>query len=228
MMATSVDTSRPRHVETRSSRFRDIFDSLKDLKFRGVTVIYFLLVVAFTIMTTSFTLFTMFKFGYDAFQNGVIFLVIGVLAIILQGGLFGILVRKFGEAKLVLVGTVMLVLGFALIPFVGPASGGVAALMGCVVLFAIGNSIASPALTSLGSKNAPDHSQGKALGMMQSGASLARAIAPVAAGFLMHTATGNLTDTAVARTYFSAAALMLLTVFASIYYLFRRNIEVAA
>lgn len=224
----SVDVNKLRPGVQRRNRFTELFDSLRDIRFRGVTVIYFFLVVAFSIMTTSFTLYTMFRFGYNAEQNGYIFFVIGILAIILQGGLFGKLVHIFGEPKLVLIGSLMLMLGFTLIPFVSRDTGGLAALMACVSLFAIGNSIASPALTSLGSKNAPDHEQGKALGVMQSGASLARAIGPAAAGILMNTASGNMDDISVSRTYFSAAALMLITCVFSIYYLFRKNIQVTA
>ncbi|MEP6789270.1 MAG: MFS transporter, partial [Acidobacteriota bacterium] len=176
---------------TRSvNRFAELFNALTDVRFRTVTTIYFLVVVGFSIMTTAFSLYTMQRFGYDAEQNGYLFFYIGVLAVILQGGLVGRLSAAFGESRLVVAGCLMLTISLFAVPFVGPTSGGLTGLLLGIALFSIGNSIASPALTSLASKNASDADQGKALGVMQSGASLARAIGPVVAGVLLNNAVG--------------------------------------
>ena len=66
--------------------------------------IYFLFIVAFSIMTTSFSLYTMFRFGYDAQHTGYLFAYVGLIAVIIQGGLIGRLVKRFGELPLVIVG----------------------------------------------------------------------------------------------------------------------------
>lgn len=201
----------------RVNRFAEIFESLGDPSFRTVTIIYFLVVMGFTVMTTSFSLYTMKRFGYDAEQNGYLFVYIGVLAVILQGGLFGKLSAWIGEAKLVVFGCLMLTASLFAVPFVRPEYGGLIGLLLGIALFSIGNSIASPALTSLASKNAADHDQGKALGVMQSGASLARAIGPVVAGYLLNNAIGQIDDYTIKATYWTAAAIMFIGFLTAIY-----------
>lgn len=195
----------------RINRFAEMFESLRDSRFTVLALLYFLLVTAFSIMTASFALYTLFRFGYDAEANGYLFAYIGVLAVILQGYLFGKFAHRFGEASLIVAGSFILGAGFFVIPYIGPEFGGLAGLLVVIGLFALGNSLSSPALTSLASKVASDREQGKALGLMQSGASLARAIGPAAAGVLLNNAWGKLDDHTILRTFWAAAALMFVT-----------------
>jgi DHA1 family tetracycline resistance protein-like MFS transporter len=171
-------------------------------------------------MTTVFVQYTSFRFGYSPEQNGYLFAFIGILAIVLQGGVFARLVERFGETRLVIIGCVLLAGSFFAVPFVGPATGGLTALLIGIAFFSIGNSISSPALTSLASKEADEEAQGKTLGIMQSAASLARAIGPALSAFLLYSATapGNLSDYTLYRTFWAAAAIMLLTVLISLYF----------
>lgn len=216
----NVDAESPRRI----NRFAEIFESLSDRHFRIVTFIYFLVIVGFSIMTTAFTLYTMKRFGYDAEQNGYLFVYIGILAVIMQGGLFGRLSSIFGESRLVAIGCLMLTASLFAVPFVRPETGGLIALLLGIASFSIGNSIASPALTSLASKNASDSNQGKALGVMQSGASLARAIGPIIAGVLLNNALGQIDDRTIQLTFFTASAIMLVAFFVAIYFA-RKNRE---
>jgi DHA1 family tetracycline resistance protein-like MFS transporter len=206
--------------EARQGRLADLAESLKDWRFGIVTLLYFLLVVAFSIMTTVFVQYTAFRFGYTPEQNGYLFAYIGILAIVLQGGVFARLVQKFGEVWLVVIGCVLLTASFFAVPFVGPEAGGLTALLVGIAFFSIGNSLSSPALTSLASKEAHEESQGKILGILQSAASLARAIGPALSAFLLYSATEpeNLSDYTLYRTFWTAAAIMLLTVFISLYF----------
>ena len=174
-------------------------------------------------MTTSFSLYTMKRFGYDAEQNGYLFFYVGVLAVVFQGGLFGKLSKWLGESRLVAIGCVLLTASLFAVPYVGPQAGGLAGLLVGIAFFSVGNSIASPALTSLASKNASDHEQGKALGVMQSGASLARAIGPVIAGVLLNNAVGQIDDSTIQRTYWTASALMFVAFLMSLYWLRMRT-----
>jgi DHA1 family tetracycline resistance protein-like MFS transporter len=164
-------------------------------------------------MTTSFAIYTLNRFGYDAAQNGYLFAYIGILAIIIQGGIFERLAKVLGATTLIVTGCFLLAASLFAVPFVGPDSGGLAALLIGIAFFAVGNSIASPALTSLASKSAGDREQGKALGIMQSGASLARAIGPVIAGILLNGSwikvgsIKNVDDHALLATFWTAAAI---------------------
>jgi MFS transporter, DHA1 family, tetracycline resistance protein len=213
--------------EKRRSRFADIADSVKDSRFRIVTFIYFLGIVAFSIMTTVFVQYTAFRFGYTPEQNGYLFAYVGILAVILQGGIFARLVKKFGESRLVIVGSVLLVGSFFAVPFVGPAAGGLAALLVGIAFFSIGNSLSSPALMSIASKEARDEEQGKILGIMQSAASLARAIGPALSAVLLYSAFApdNISDASLFRTFWTASAIMLAALLLSIYFAKMKNEE---
>ena len=204
----------------RQSRFADLTESLKDSRFGIATLLYFLVIVAFSIMTTVFVQYTAFRFGYKPEQNGYLFAYIGILAILIQGGIFSRLVDKFGEVRLIIVGCVLLMGSFFAVPFVGPASGGLTALLIGIAFFSIGNSFASPAITSFASKEAHDTAQGKTLGILQSAASLARAIGPALSAFLLYSATApqNIDDSTIQRTFWTAATIMLIAFLIALYF----------
>ena len=103
------------------------------------------------------------------------------------------------------------------IPFVSPASGGLTALLGVCFFLAIGNALASPSLTSVASKITHEHHQGAALGIMASGASLARAIGPTIGGLLLNNAMNTMDEFTLFRTFFTASAIMFLAFLIAIY-----------
>lgn len=203
------------------NRIFQIFDSLKEARFRSLSILYFLVVTAFSIMTTSFALYTQERFGYDAEHNGWLFAYIGILAVLMQGGIFGRLAHAFGEAALLVIGSLILAASLFMVPYVGPQWGGLAGLLAGMAFFAVGNSLANPAATSLASKVAGEHEQGKALGIMQSGASLARAVGPFIAGFLLDTAAGKVNDHSLTVTFWTAAGIMFAAFVGAL--LFARN-----
>jgi MFS transporter, DHA1 family, tetracycline resistance protein len=205
-------------VSKRKNRVAELAEVFKDSRFTTITLQYFLLVTAFSMMTTSFAYYTSFKFGYNAEQTGYLLAFVGLLAVVMQGGLLGTLAKKFGEAKLVVFGCFMLVISFAIVPFVSKDEGGLGALLAGVACFALGNSMASPSLTSLASKNANDFEQGKVLGIMQSAASLARVIGPLLCGVLLNNALQQVDNSTLLRNFWTAAVIMILTLFVAIYY----------
>ncbi len=210
----------------KKNRFAELFDAFKDSRFTIITTEYFLLVTAFSMMTTAFAYYTMTKFGYDVAETGYLLGYVGLIAVIMQGGLFSTLAKKFGEAKLVIFGCFMLVLSFIVVPFVSKDSGGLVALLIGTAFFSLGNSMASPSMTSLASKNATDFEQGKVLGIMQSAASLARVIGPLLCGVLLNNAFNKVDDFTLQRTFWTASALMFVTLLVAIYYLVKQR-EVA-
>src|SRR5437773_760080 len=125
----TVTANHPAKNRAGSRSFRQLFRSLRQPRLAFVLVIYFLFVVAFSIMTTSFSLYTMFRFGYDAQHTGYLFAYVGLIAVIIQGGLIGRLVKRFGELSLVIVGAFLFAGSLFAVPFVGPEAGGLAALL---------------------------------------------------------------------------------------------------
>jgi DHA1 family tetracycline resistance protein-like MFS transporter len=213
--------TRRTHVELEPAepvgRIARLLGSLTEPKFGTVALIYFLLVTSFSIMTYAFVLFTAFRFNYDAEQNGYLFALVGLTAVVGQGLLFGPLVKRFGETWLVTFGCFLMVASFVFIPFISPALAGAAGLVAVSIMLAFANSLASPSLNTLASKVSHDHRQGAALGLMQSGASLARAIGPTLGGLLLNNAANKMDDFTLSRTFFTAAGIMFLAFLIGLY-----------
>jgi MFS transporter, DHA1 family, tetracycline resistance protein len=224
----TVTAQRP--AQNRAARgrgFGQLLDSFKQPRLAFVLTIYFLFVVSFSIMTTSFSLYTMFRFGYDAQHTGYLFAYVGIIAVIIQGGLIGRLVKRFGELPLIVVGALCFAISLFAVPFVGPAAGGLAALLVGGGVFSMGNSLATPALTSLASKSAGAEEQGTVLGVTQSVASLARAIGPFLAAILIASPIAHLgadgqphfmSDYSLFVTFWTGAAIMLLAFLLAFYF----------
>ncbi|WP_434510190.1 MFS transporter [Desulfitobacterium sp. AusDCA] len=113
------------------------------------------------------------------------FTILGIFGVIVQGGLIGRLVSRFGDAPLVKTGTYLC--GFGLI-FIILAPNTVTLVM-ATVLFMVGNSLTGPTSSSLVTKQ-KSGSQGASLGLFQSFASLGRILGPVIGGALYGLAKG--------------------------------------
>ncbi len=207
-------------VQTEKKKgFAAAFEPFRERSFAFINVIYFLLVASFSIMTYAFVLYTGFRFGYNAEQNGYLFAFVGIVAVIGQGVLFARLAKRFGETRLASVGCLLMASSLFLIPLVGPMSGGLAGLLGICVLLAFGNALASPSLTSLASKVSHDDDQGSSLGIMQSGASLARAIGPMIGGVLLNNAIDQVDEQTLYRTFWTASAIMIVALVIAVYFM---------
>src|SRR6267143_5895233 len=216
-----------RNLAAAGRGFGQLINSLKQPRLGFVLTIYFLFIVAFSIMTTSFSLYTMFRFGYDAQSNGYLFAYVGLIAVIIQGGLIGRLVKKFGELPLVIVGALCFAASLFAIPFVGPRTGGLLALLVGGGIFSLGNSLATPALTSLASKSVGAAEQGSVLGVTQSVASLARAVGPSLAALLIHSAIAqpgadgqvhHMSDHSLYVTFWTGALIMFFAFVLAVYF----------
>jgi len=218
ILPESLKPSAMEHPPERKNRFVELVTSFADPRFSIINLVYFLLVTAFSIMTYSFVLYTAFRFGYTAEQNGYLFAFVGLISIIAQGVLFGIFVKRFGESKLIISGSLLMVASLFAIPFVGPLYGGLIGLLTGTAVMTLGNAFASPSLTSLTSKIAEEHEQGRSLGVMQSGASLARAVGPTIGGFLLNNRMNAIDNYTVFRTFWTAAGIMFLAFLMAIYF----------
>ena len=224
----TVTRDHPARVSAAGGRgLAQLLHSLGNPRLSFVLIIYFLFIVAFSIMTTSFSLYTMFRFGYDAQHTGYLFAYVGILAVIVQGGLIGRLVKRFGELPLVIVGAFLFAGSLFAVPFVGPEAGGLLALLVGGGLFSIGNSLAAPSLTSLASKSVGPAEQGSVLGVTQSVASLARAVGPTLAAILIHSAIAYkgadgephfMSDHSLFVTFWAGSAIMFVALLLAVYY----------
>jgi DHA1 family tetracycline resistance protein-like MFS transporter len=159
----------------------EVFRHGRGAMFVLVVATYFFLIAGFAIMTTLFALFTAKRFGYDAHANGYLFGFVGLVSVIVQGGLIGRLVKRFGEVALTRVGMILTTVSLALLPFSNNLT---VLLLVCAGLSA-GSGIASPPLSGLASQMIERSWQGRALGVMQSAGSTARLIGPLIGGWLL-------------------------------------------
>jgi MFS transporter, DHA1 family, tetracycline resistance protein len=159
----------------------EVFRHGRGAMFVLVIATYFFLIAGFAIMTTLFALFTAKRFGYDAHANGYLFGFVGLISVIVQGGLIGRLVKKFGEVALTRAGMILTTVSLALLPLSNNLT---VLLLVCAGLSA-GSGIASPPLSGLASQMIERSWQGRALGVMQSAGSSARLIGPLIGGWLL-------------------------------------------
>lgn len=129
---------------------------------------------------SAFPLFCRFELGLPEEKIGVLYAYLGIIAILVQGGLIRILLKKFREEKLFFLGSVLMTLGFLLIPF----SHSVVLLILFLSLLSLGGSLMGPTLNSLISKQAGPAEVGHAMGTSQGIAALARVVGPAWGGFL--------------------------------------------
>ena len=223
----TVTPDHPARVSAASGRgWKQVIEALRQPQLAFVMTIYFLSIVAFSIMTAVFSLFMMFRLGYDPWHSGWIFAFVGIISAVVQGGLIGKLVKRFGEPTLVIVGGLLFTVSLFASPFVGPATG-VIGILAVGALSAIGNALAGPSLTSLGSKSASAAEQGSVLGVMQSVASLARAVGPSIAAVIIYSAVAhmgydrqpqNMSDASILRTFWTAAAIQFVAFLLAVYF----------
>jgi MFS family permease len=114
-------------------------------------------------------------------EVGYIFAFNGFIGIIMQGGLVGRLVGWLGEKRLVEIGFLTSLLGYAAIGFTNT----IGQLLWVMSLASIGGAGLRPALTSMITQKAGRREQGVIIGLTQSLTSAAQITAPVIAGLLI-------------------------------------------
>ncbi|HKY05014.1 MAG TPA: MFS transporter, partial [Blastocatellia bacterium] len=174
-------------AEHRSQAARNV--SLKEVlarsgnwQFMAVIATWFFATVPFAMLTATFALFATERFRFEAAEIGFIFAYLGLLGAVIQGGLIGRLVSLFGDKALVVAGTAIMAASMMLLP----VSETLVILMAACTGIAVGNSLIMPTLNGLASKSVGAAWQGRALGVLQSAASLARIIGPVLGGVLLN------------------------------------------
>jgi predicted MFS family arabinose efflux permease len=179
--------SRPQEValsNQHAQRSRFDLSNLKAVfaqpRLRIYIVLFFLVTFSFANLEATFALLTERMMNYGPKENGYLFTFIGVVVTIVQGGLIGALVKKFGESRLVTIGLSVLTVGFLTLP----RSQHLPELLLWIAIIALGNGVANPSINSLISRNASEDMQGGVLGISQSFASLARVLGPAWGGWV--------------------------------------------
>lgn len=142
--------------------------------------------VAFTVMYVVFPLYVERILGYDRHETAYLFVLLGFVTAVVQGGLLGRLVQRFGERRLMEAGCFLVASGLVALPLT--TSGGpdhpLAAVLGVMLLLGLGAGLINPSTTGYLSRIAPPSEQGRALGLLTSVAAIGRIVGPVLAGGL--------------------------------------------
>jgi MFS family permease len=152
----------------------------------GLFLQFFCFSFAFSTFTSGFALFAerRFTWGGHPFgprEIGFLFAYSGFLGIVVQGGLIGKLVKRFGEPALVAAGFVGMTVGYATLG----AGSALSVLLVASTFASFGNAVLRPTLSSLVTQAAGRGEQGVVIGLTQSLMSVAQIIAPPLAGMLI-------------------------------------------
>jgi len=170
---------------------------------RGLIVTFALVTCAQMMLNTTWVLYTTFRFDWTPGQNGFALFCVGLTAAVVQAGLLGVLIQRWGEVKLSVLG---LVSGAVAYLAYGLATQGwmMYAIIVCNVLaFAAG-----PALQSLISRATPAAEQGELMGSLQSISSAGVIVMPlVGSAILAQVSRLPSGDWRTGATFFLCAAM---------------------
>ncbi len=166
------------------SQLTNVFRNPRVRRLCGALFLFFL---AFNGFTAMLVLYFRQAFGWGPDLAALAFLVVGVVATVVQGGLIGPLVQQLGEWRLSLAGVGSVIAGCLLIPLATPATA-IPMVFLAVSLLALGTGLATPCLRSLVSRRLGDAGQGAALGSLQGLQSAGSFLGPPLAGLAYDTA----------------------------------------
>jgi len=172
----------------RSGRAHNIFAlgaqtcmrTVSNKRIAGALFIIFISTFAFANMETTLVLLTNKYFHFDLMQNSYLFVGLGLVMVLIQGGLIRRIGKKYQDASLIGVGAALMTAGLLLTP----ATHSLLVLCFALLILATGSGINNPASTSLLSKLSPEEETGGVMGVGQSMSTLGRIFGPIAGGGL--------------------------------------------
>ncbi|MEB3260890.1 MAG: MFS transporter [Cyanobacteriota bacterium] len=147
---------------------------------------FFLFFFAFSGFTGILVLYFKQAFAWGPGLASTAFLVVGVVAMVVQGGLIGPLVNRFGEWRLSMAGLGFAGAGCLLLPLTARATAVPLAFV-AVAALAVGTGLITPCLRAMVSYRLGEEGQGAALGSLQGLQSLGGFLGPPLAGLAYET-----------------------------------------
>ncbi len=118
--------------------------------------------------------FTSFRYGWDQLANGLSLGLVGIMAIVVQGGMVRPVIKRIGERKAVMAG-----IAIACVSFMGYAFASESWMIPCVFIFGSLGGVAHPAIQSLVAKSVSPSEQGQMQGALTSLRRVTSIIAPL-------------------------------------------------
>jgi DHA1 family tetracycline resistance protein-like MFS transporter len=181
---------------------------LKRTEIRGLIIVYALMTFAAMMLQSTWVLYTTFRFDWTPRENGIALFCVGVSAAVVQAGLLGVLMHRFGEMRLALIG---LISGCITYTLYGLATQGW--MMYLFILCNLLSFAAGPALQSIISKASAASEQGELMGSLQSISSLGLVIMPLLGTSILGTVSHlPARDWRIGATFFLCAAMQALAI----------------
>ncbi len=175
------------------------------------------------ILHGTWVLYTNFRFGWGPRETGLSLFVVGLMAAVVQGGLLGVLLKKFGERRIVIAGLASGVLAYIAYGLTTVGWVMYAIIFANVLAFAVG-----PALHAIVSKAADPSEQGVAMGSLSSLNSLMAVAAPFIGTPLLaevsHLPAG---DWRIGAPFFMSALLAFIALVLAAWHFARQPLRVA-
>jgi len=156
-------------------RFAALFEELKRPGIRGLLLVAFLSILAFSALENTFAFLAADAFDIQEHDVSYVFVYIGVVAVLVQGGLVRPLVRRFGERKLLIVGLALQAVTFVALPYARTVTG----MLLVLAPMSLGTGLTQPTLSALLSKLARKEDQGGTMGLGESASAFGRIIGPI-------------------------------------------------
>lgn len=137
-------------------------------------------------LETVFVLYTDYRYGWGPRENGLALALVGVMAVVVQGGLVRPAVARWGERRTIRIG-----LAISTVGFVGYGLAGQGWMMLAVIVVASLGAVAGPALQGLVAGAVPSAEQGAVQGSIASLLALTAIFAPLLSGALFAGFSGS-------------------------------------
>lgn len=161
----------------RRPRFDGVREAFRNPVIWRIISVSLISVGGFAGMEASFGLWSNARFGWGPREIGLCFMVIGIVGAFAQSMLAGRAARRFGETRALMIGLVLIGVGFTIQPFAAqwPLS-----LFG-MILVVFGQSLTFPNIGATISHASSPERQGEMLGLNMAAMALARIIGPLVA-----------------------------------------------
>ncbi|HEX9252064.1 MAG TPA: MFS transporter [Ignavibacteriaceae bacterium] len=144
-----------------------------------LVLLFFILTFSFANIYGTFALLGLKVYGFTDMQNGYMFGIVGLTSAIVQGGLIGRINKILSKKKILMIGSLLIMISLAMIPYAGTFLG----LAMVSIVLSCGTGTFQPTVLSLISEVTSETEQGITLGMNQSLSSFARVLGPLWGGF---------------------------------------------
>ncbi len=143
-----------------------LFTVFKEEKIKKLSLAFFIYFIAFTGLTNILIFFLQESLNWTTKASSGTLVVVGIIAIIVQGGLIGPLVKQFGEMRLTLFGSGFILVACALL-ITAPKENATINIYSAVSFLAVGAGLITPTLRALISKKLDIDKQGSILSNLQ-------------------------------------------------------------